>query len=105
VSRQRGKHSRLVSVAALRRFRNECREQQLSLECAMATVAIQAMHLHQAVTDDSWLRTKACIGSLCDSIPSLLNALQLEYPDINWESSAGKRPPEPVAIIPSEPPS
>lgn len=65
---------------ALKLFRNECKEQSLSLECALATVVIQLFRTDEA------LRTKpfeVWLGQLQTTRKELRNlkhALRKEYP-------------------------
>lgn len=79
------KRPKNMVVNALMRFRNECKEEGLSLECALATAMIQAAHLERALQDDSFNRVKSCLGSIRHQFRNVVKALKSEYPDMKWD--------------------
>lgn len=90
-----------MAVNALMRFREECKEEGLSLECAIATLAIQAAHLDRALEDDSFNRVKSCLGSVRYQFKNTIKALKAEYPDMNWSAyEQGKKKARPKASPP-----
>ena len=76
------KRPQTKTIRALRRFREECKEEGLSLECALATLAMSAERLRNARDSDSYQRVMSALGSICQEMRNVTRALAIEYPDI-----------------------
>jgi len=79
------KRPKLTMVSALRRYRNECREEgDLGIECALATLAIYAAHVERAYTDNSFSEVMGSLGTLMKQVRNVRKALEIEFADMNW---------------------
>lgn len=70
---------------AIRRFQAECKEEGLSLECALAQLALHAIRMEKGHREDSWQRTMASLWGVRSEAKNVIRALMVEYPDMKWD--------------------
>lgn len=73
------------SHVAIKLFQKECKAEALGLECALAQLALHCLNLEAAHRADSWQRTMSCLWGIRNEAKNVRRALQLEYPEIEWE--------------------
>jgi hypothetical protein len=74
-----------MASKAVKRFQDECKEEGLSLECALAQLALMAIRMEKCHREDSWQRTMASLWSVRNEAKNVIRALMVEYPDMKWE--------------------
>lgn len=70
---------------ALKRFQEECQEDGLGLECALAQLALFAIRMEQCHHEDSWQRTMSALWNIRNEAKNVVHALMAEYPDMKWD--------------------
>lgn len=76
------------AVKALRDFRGVCKTEKLGLECALATLAIQAVHMDDFMRIGTWQEANGAIGTLRKEIRNVRLALRKEGFETTPQSDA-----------------
>jgi hypothetical protein len=97
------KKRKQMPVIALGRFRTECKEEGLGLECALATLAMAAVRLDfSARVEDSFQRVQSFSWAVRSEARNVIKALKKEYPDMDWgfyEQQGKKAAPAKAATL------
>lgn len=83
-----------VPIQQLKAYRDECKEQRLSAECAMATTLIAMLRLDEAIRSRTLGEWMGQLGMLRGQIKNLYHALNVEFEAPGLKLAASQSNPE-----------